>query len=630
MTTLSQPLPRAFGTLGGLLRRLPLLAFGVTFASLVMLIAVAAAGNAHVHRDAGFPGVTVNGVAVGGLDRAAAEAQLRKSLPPLDRGFLSVRLGDTERRITYAELGRDYGLAKMLDDAYAVGRAGGPFAQAGEQLRTLTDGVDIKPISTWNPRALDEAMAALGTAAAVAPRDADVVAAGFGYKVVAAQSGLAFDLAAARALAAAALSRPVAGDASIAIEPTVLPPQVETAVAQQAVDSFGRVVESAFAAYGGGTTLVIDQSTIRSWVRLERDATNGGWTLAIDDHAIAGYLADRAVRIDRTPAEAGFEFTSSGVVAIPGVTGQSLIVDQSARLIRQLIEARVAGGSQNGLELAIVSTEPALTTEEALDFARRVEIVSSWTTPYIPGPNNFNGKNIALPAKLLNGTVVAPGERFSFLDAVGEISARRGFGPGGAIIRGRTNPTGAIGGGICSASTTLFNAALRGGYDIVSRTQHSYYISRYPVGLDATVFRSGASKHDMVFVNDSEYPLWIRGINRRGRVTFEIWSVPDGRTVKLSKPRVENRGEAEDTVEYVSTLAPTESERIEYPVDGFDSWVTRVVRDATGRTLHNETYFSHYITVTGVTQVGLTPDVEPPPTEPPPTEPPPTEPPTAP
>jgi vancomycin resistance protein YoaR len=625
MTTLSQPLPRAFGTLSSLLRWPPLLAFGVTFATLLMIVTVAAAGYAHVHRDAVFPGVTVSGVAVGGLDRSAAEAQLRSSLPPLATGFLSVRLGDTERRIAYAELGRDYGMAEMLENAYAVGRAGGPFVQAGEQLRTLTDGVDVKPIATWNARALDEAIAALGAAAAIAPRDADVVSAGFGYRVVAAQRGLAFDLALAREQATAVLSRPVAGDVAIAIEPTILFPQVETAVAQQAVDSFGRVVESAFAANGGGTTLVVDQSTIRSWVRLERDAMNGGWRVAVDDHAIAGYLADMAVRFDRTPAEAGFELTSSGVVATPSVTGQSLIVDQSAQLIRQLLETRAAGGSGSGLELSVVSTEPALTTAEALDFAQRVELVSSWTTRFIPGPNNFNGKNIALPARLLNGTVVTPGERFSFLDAVGEISARRGFGPGGAIIRGRTNPTGAIGGGICSASTTLFNAALRGGYDIVSRTQHSYSISRYPVGLDATVFRSGGSETDMVFVNDSEYPLWIRGINHRGRITFEIWTVPDGRTVKIYKPRVENRHEAEDTVEYVSTLAPGVSERVEYPVDGYDSWVTRVVRDAAGRTLHNETYFSHYITVTGLTQVGITPDVEPPPTEPPPEEPPPDE-----
>ena len=146
-------------------------------------------------------------------------------------------------------------------------------------------------------------------------------------------------------------------------------------------------------------------------------------------------------------------------------------------------------------------------------------MVSSWTTPFIPGPSNFFGRNIQTPAKILNGTIVQPGERFSFLGGVGEISPATGFGPGGAIIRGHTDETGAMGGGICSASTTLFNAALRYGYEIVARTQHSYYINRYPVGLDATVFRSGGSQTDMAFVNDSQYPLWIRGFAGKSKVT---------------------------------------------------------------------------------------------------------------
>jgi len=182
-----------------------------------------------------------------------------------------------------------------------------------------------------------------------------------------------------------------------------------------------------------------------------------------------------------------------------------------------------------------------------------------------------------------------------------------------------------MGGGICSASTTMFNAALRYGYEIDKRTQHSYYINRYPVGLDATVFRSGGQTVDMAFINDSQYPLWIRGIAGRRRVTFEIWTIPDGRSVKFSKAYITNRQQATDTTVVDPAMKPGTSKRIEYPVNGFDASVTRTVHDASGAVLHTDTFNSHYITVTGVTNVG--PTVTPPPTEPPPTEPPPTEPP---
>jgi vancomycin resistance protein YoaR len=145
-------------------------------------------------------------------------------------------------------------------------------------------------------------------------------------------------------------------------------------------------------------------------------------------------------------------------------------------------------------------------------------MVSSWTTHFIPGLSNFNGENIRVPARLLNGTIVEAGARFSFLDAVGEISPANGFGLGGAIIRGHTHEQGAMGGGICSASTTMFNAALRYGYEIDKRTQHSYYINRYPVGLDATVFRSGGQTVDMAFIMTASTRCGSAAIAGRRRV----------------------------------------------------------------------------------------------------------------
>jgi vancomycin resistance protein YoaR len=235
--------------------------------------------------------------------------------------------------------------------------------------------------------------------------------------------------------------------------------------------------------------------------------------------------------------------------------------------------------------------------------------ISRWTTYFPVSEKNGNGANIWIPARLIDGYVVGPGETFDFWDAVGPVTREKGYKDGGAIINGRTEPQGALAGGICSCSTTLFNAALRAGYEMGDRRNHYYYIDRYPLGLDATVFISGSgSVQTMSFTNDTRYPILIRGRGWReggsGYVRFDLYSVPTGRKVSFTKPVVKNVRRATDTVEYTSALPAGTSKRIEYPVDGKQVWVTRIVRDRDGSVIHKDTYYSNYARITGVTLVG--------------------------
>ena len=113
-----------------------------------------------------------------------------------------------------------------------------------------------------------------------------------------------------------------------------------------------------------------------------------------------------------------------------------------------------------------------------------------------------------------------------------------GTGPGNAIEGGKITVTGAFGGGICTTSTTLFNAAFRAGMIPIARQNHNEYITRYPAGLDATVWIIGKTKQTMSFRNDTKYPILIqRAITGNGSkrwLTFKIWSVPNHRTSKIS------------------------------------------------------------------------------------------------
>ena len=109
----------------------------------------------------------------------------------------------------------------------------------------------------------------------------------------------------------------------------------------------------------------------------------------------------------------------------------------------------------------------------------------------------------------------------------------------------------------------------------------------------------------MRFTNDTKYPILIRGFASPGVVRFEIWSVPNGRTVTLSRPQVTNVVKGYDTTVQTATLKRGQSNRTEWPVDGKDVVVTRTVRDANGNVIHQETYVSHYHRMVGINQIGI-------------------------
>ena len=186
----------------------------------------------------------------------------------------------------------------------------------------------------------------------------------------------------------------------------------------------------------------------------------------------------------------------------------------------------------------------------------------------------------------------------------------RGYSYGGAIINGRSTQGVAIGGGICSTSTTIFNAALRAGLEMGIRANHYYYIDRYPDGLDATVYMDDNFTQDMTFRNDTENPIVIRGFGGNGFVTFQLWSVPTGRTVVITDPVTSNHRVATETTQVSTSLAPGTSKRVEYPHNGHDVSRTRFVYDAAGNEIHRNTYFSSYRTVNGITLVGPAPAAE--------------------
>ncbi len=563
-------------------------------------------------------GISVGTVDVSGLNAQEAAARITQTYGALANGELVLTAGGTTESVAYAEVGRRVDSAALVEQAMAIGRSGNPIERLISDVRTAFRGMVVEPRVTYDPVALDAAISSFAAGFDRAPVDASIARSGDGFTVQGAEIGQTADSTSTLAAAAAALGRldaPVRLEAIVPL--TSVEPEVTTADA-----TFARIVADRIAQdivlVDGSETWTIQRATVLNWIGFTK-TPEGSLAPIIGTPGLRTVLTEMAPGMEIKPVNATFLFGKEGaaVGVEAGVDGRQLDVEATTPVVAAALSERAGGTDPGELAPAFTLTKPSLSTEDAQKTAPLMKRLSTWTTAFPISERNGFGANIWIPSRDIDGYVVLPGATFDYWDALGPVTRERGYRDGGAIINGKTEPQGALAGGICSSSTTLFNAALRAGLEMGARRNHYYYIDRYPLGLDATVFKSSSgSVQSMTFTNDTSYPILIRGLEikdgSKGYTRFDLYGVPDGRTVSLSAPIVKDIRKATDTTVYTSRLAAGRTNRIEYPVDGKKVWVTRTVRDASGKIIHQETYYSSYARITGVLEVG-TSGTEPPP-----------------
>ena len=609
----------------------PWLRFGVSFALglAAMLLMGAAALFVYDQQFSGriIPGVRVGSVDLSGLDPDAARAELQRAYGSLSQGQIVVDGVTDEHVITYAEIDRGPDVDRLIAEAMSIGRTGSAFDRALTDARTALRGMVIPPSATLDTDALVSRVNAIADGLRIDAIDSSVAIDDEGqFVVVPGSVGRAADpepLILSLTAELTQLDTPARINLDLGVH-TVLPEvtAIEAVTAKQTADRVTRDILLVV----GDEKLPIDGVEMRNWVSFGKTA-DGGYEAVIDTAPLAGIVEALAEEIDREPVNAEF-VTISGLVTdiIPSKDGYLLDVPATVERVQQLLAERTQGADTIELVPAMTVTPPALTTAQAEAAAPLMVKVSEWKTYFPISEKNGFGANIWIPALEIDGYVVGPRETFDFWDAIGPVTRERGYRDGGAIINGRTEPQGALAGGICSCSTTLFNAALRGGFEMGARRNHYYYIDRYPLGLDATVFISASgSVQTMSWTNDTDYPVLIRGYKikqgNKGWVKFELYSVPSGREVVISAPVVKNVRPASDSTQQTSTLAAGKRKRIEYPVDGKQVWRTVTVYNADGTILRQKTYYSNYARITGIVLVGQGAAAAPPPTADPTPEP---------
>lgn len=564
--------------------------------------------------DAGYggrvlPGVAIGGVDLGGLDHDAAAAVLATALP-YGEGRLVLRTPDGDVEIPYKAFRRRPEIHAMADAALQSGRDGTVVDRVFGQVRQALQGVTLESRVGNDVDALRAAVRLAVVRLIRAPVDATIVAGPDGPVTSSSATGRAVDVEPVVAAALAAMSDANAPAVVVvpvpvtSVPPTVNDDAVALAIARTQRLDWNLVITD------GGKTWTLAAEVVRGWVQYRTQA-DGSIGTVINATLIPEALKSVAKGVAKAPVSASFRFNGTRVTVgkTPAADGRRLDVEATAARVAQELETRPVTGERRPVDAVVTRIAPKITNQEAAEVAPQMKVLGSWRTWFPISERNFYGANIWRPAQLINGTVIPPGGKFDWWRAILPVTEARGFGPGGVIRPDRTDPTGALGGGMCSSSTTLFNAALRAGLKIDERHNHRYYITRYPLGLDATVSLSGSSRVNLKFTNDTANPILIRGMKirdagGRGWVKYQIWGVPDGRTVSIGKPVIRNILRATTKTVYVDTLPRGVKVQVEYPSDRMDVSRTRVVRDANGRVIHKETWRSRYVLWNGRIEVG--------------------------
>ncbi|MBI5022598.1 MAG: VanW family protein [Candidatus Magasanikbacteria bacterium] len=265
------------------------------------------------------------------------------------------------------------------------------------------------------------------------------------------------------------------------------------------------------------------------WIKLVKKEKQAA--LDIDEKLMTEDIVLTAPDVKRVMEEAKFTMQNGKVMEFsPGVVGVSLNVNQT-----KLGISKILFGSATSTMIVVDKTEP-LTQVTGLNEMGIKEIIGV-------GRSNFKGSppnrihNIKIGANSLNGLLIAPGETFSLLKALGKIDGEHGYKTELVIKGNKTVPE--FGGGLCQVATTFFRAMLASGLPVLERQSHSYRVPYYepPVGIDATIYDP---KPDLKFLNDTGNYILIQTKIEGTEVIFEFWGKKDGRQAVNSVPEVFN------------------------------------------------------------------------------------------
>jgi len=366
----------------------------------------------------------------------------------------------------------------------------------------------------------------------------------------------------------------------------------------------------------GDKSWPIEKSRLGIWLTLKQNANPTGpedkIIIGIDKAEMEKFFVEKInPEVEMLPKEPKFVMKDGKVSEFQaGEDGRT--VDLDTTITR--IEKDFIASTSKEVEIAIAVT-PAKSYGQENGFGVK-ELIGVGKSNFAGSPKNRR-HNIKNGADTLNGILIKPDEVFSLMKTLGPIEASTGYLTELVIKGNKTIPE--FGGGLCQIGTTMFRGALATGLPIVERRNHSYRVQYYePAGTDATIYDPSP---DLKFTNDTGNYILIQSRINKDELSFEFWGINDGRVATQTKPvisKIVKPGPAK-LIE-TTDLAVGVKKCTEKAHNGADAYFDYSVTYPDGR-LAEKRFSSHYIPwrevcLIGVEKLSDTPATSTPPTTP--------------
>ncbi|MEU8774253.1 VanW family protein [Streptomyces sp. NPDC048606] len=520
-------------------------------------------------------GTRVQGVDIGGMSRAEARRTLDRELGPIATAPMTLEIGDRVERAAPASLGLSLDTGATVDRAARTGYA--PTTVIGRLFTSAER--DVEPVVRMDERTARAAVDRLADGAARTARDGAVTFEKGAAKAVTPQAGITLLKDPALDTLRDGYLRP--GDGPLALPVDRIEPRVGAAETDRAMSAFARPAMSGPVTVSvAGTRIPISAAVLGTHLKMNTD-DRGRLVPALDSK---GLLADPAVarpvaRAASDPRDADLGVGPDGRVVVEEDSSPGVRVTEQAlgRAVMPLLTR--TGTTARSAEVATETVRPDLGNADAQRLGIK-EKVSSFTVEFPAAP--YRTTNIGRAVELINGSVVKPGEEWSFNRTVGERTPENGFVDGIMINDGRYVKS--PGGGVSAVATTMYNAAFFAGLGIVEHGAHSFYIERYPEGREATV---AWGTLDLRWLNDSGHAIYVQATSTDTSLTITLLGTKKYDEIRATQgPRTHVTPPARRTDPAPTCEAQT-------PLEGFDVTVGRVFVQG-GREVKREDSTTHY------------------------------------
>ena len=476
------------------------------------------------------PKVSIAGVDVGGMSKDAARARIAEHAKTVLAGRIAISTSEPGyvADVPAARLAGEPLLDTAVDAAGdARGRIGSALARIG-----LSGHKDIPLRFAIRGGAVDTLIAEAHAKVGRAPVSAVVAVKGTDIVITPAKPGRAIDR---KAVVAALATLPSSFELPVRL---AQPPGDDTDAERARQLALRILARSHEITWSTNSALLVPRVT-RTALRfpLGKDTIN----VVLDPETLRSAVSKPLGINERPPADARLEIRGNRVAVIPSKLGRRLNG-------KALSAAIVAAPDAPTVAAKVATSKPAFTTEEAKALGIR-EKVSEFTTPYQCCQARVT--NIQRAAQILNGRIIPAGNRFSLNDTLGERTTSRGFVLAPQIAAGELVES--VGGGVSQVATTTYNAAFFAGLELIAHTPHEFYISRYPMGREATV---SWRTPDLVFRNDWPAAILVSARAGSNGITVAFYSSKLGRRVETETSQPSNRTEPKTIERQNSDLPP--------------------------------------------------------------------------